>query len=113
MSNPALVPDTRQPEFEVEIEREVPVPMRDGTVLRADVYRPAADGRFPVLVERCQDGEMLAAHDAGVLRVVGLVAPANVDNLGVRRNGRGTRTKCHRRKGGGQDCASAANRHHG
>src|SRR2546426_2437318 len=52
MSNPALVPDTRHPEFEVEIEREVPVPMRDGTVLRADVYRPAADGRFPVLVER-------------------------------------------------------------
>ena len=26
--------------------------MRDGTILRADVYRPAAVGRFPVLVER-------------------------------------------------------------
>jgi putative CocE/NonD family hydrolase len=46
------VADTAQPEFEVEIEREVPVPMRDGTLLRADVYRPAANGRFPVLVER-------------------------------------------------------------
>jgi putative CocE/NonD family hydrolase len=26
--------------------------MPDGTILRADVYRPAASGRFPVLVER-------------------------------------------------------------
>src|SRR5438132_13694761 len=52
MSNPALAPDTRRPEFEVEIEREVPVPMRDGTILRADIYRPAASGRFPVVVER-------------------------------------------------------------
>ena len=41
-----------QTEFEVEIEREVPVPMRDGTILRADIYRPAASGRFPVVLER-------------------------------------------------------------
>jgi uncharacterized protein len=40
------------PEFDVEIERGVGVPMRDGTILRADVYRPAVNGRFPVLVER-------------------------------------------------------------
>src|SRR6266849_3815243 len=52
MSIPSVVPDTSQPEFEVEIERQVPVPMRDGTILRADVYRPAASGRFPVVVER-------------------------------------------------------------
>src|SRR5437879_3766444 len=52
MSIPSVVPDTSQPEFEVEIEHNVPVPMRDGTILRADVYRPAAGGRFPVLVER-------------------------------------------------------------
>ena len=26
--------------------------MRDGTVLRADVYRPAVGRQFPVLVER-------------------------------------------------------------
>src|SRR6266540_17257 len=38
--------------FEVQIERQVPIPMRDGTILRADVYRPAAEGRFPVLLER-------------------------------------------------------------
>src|SRR5437870_13307421 len=52
MSFPFTVPDSSQPEFEVEIERNVPVPMRDGTTLRADVYRPATGGRFPVLVER-------------------------------------------------------------
>src|SRR3954468_14375277 len=28
------------------------IPMRDGVVLRADLYRPAHDGRFPVLVYR-------------------------------------------------------------
>jgi putative CocE/NonD family hydrolase len=52
MSTPSEVAGTSQPEFEVQIERHVPVPMRDGTILRADVYRPAASGRFPVLVER-------------------------------------------------------------
>lgn len=47
-----VVAGTGQPESELVIERGVPVPMRDGTILRADVYRPAAGGRFPVLVER-------------------------------------------------------------
>jgi putative CocE/NonD family hydrolase len=36
----------------IEIELDVPVPMRDGTVLLADVYRPAGDGTHPVLVSR-------------------------------------------------------------
>jgi putative CocE/NonD family hydrolase len=45
---------TKQPEpsYAVRVERDVPIPMRDGTVLRADVYHPDADGQFPVLVER-------------------------------------------------------------
>ncbi len=34
------------------IEEDVAVPMRDGVVLRADVWRPSATGRFPVLVYR-------------------------------------------------------------
>lgn len=34
------------------IDRDVPVAMRDGVVLRADVWRPAASGPFPVLVYR-------------------------------------------------------------
>lgn len=36
----------------VIVERDVSVPMRDGTVLRADVYRPAEGGPFPVLLQR-------------------------------------------------------------
>ena len=34
------------------VDRDVPVPMRDGVRLRADVFRPARDGRFPTLVYR-------------------------------------------------------------
>src|SRR5580698_10597899 len=38
--------------YEVLIERDVTARMRDGAVLRADVYRPKADGKFPVLLQR-------------------------------------------------------------
>ena len=40
------------PCYEVHVERQVPIPMTDGTVLRADVYRPGTSGRYPVLLER-------------------------------------------------------------
>lgn len=36
----------------VTLEQNVPVPMRDGVILRADVYRPAADGKWPILLLR-------------------------------------------------------------
>ncbi|MDP2949027.1 MAG: CocE/NonD family hydrolase, partial [Chloroflexota bacterium] len=38
--------------FSVKVERNVPVPMRDGTILYADVYRPDAPGQFPALLQR-------------------------------------------------------------
>jgi len=41
------------------VERDVPCTTRDGTVLRADVYRPAADGRHPVLLLRTPYGKHL------------------------------------------------------
>jgi len=44
------------------VERDVGVPMRDGVVLRADVYRPERKGRFPVLVYRTPYGKHLAAE---------------------------------------------------
>lgn len=34
------------------IENGVEARMRDGTVLRADIYRPKTEGKFPVLLER-------------------------------------------------------------
>ncbi len=41
-----------EPTNEVVIDRRVSVPMSDGTVLNADVYRPNGDGEYPVIVER-------------------------------------------------------------
>src|SRR6266700_5513328 len=38
--------------YAVTIEHGVVATMRDGTVLRADIYRPTAEGRFPVLLRR-------------------------------------------------------------
>ena len=38
--------------FSIRVDRDVPVTMRDGTVLMTDVYRPAAEGRYPVLLQR-------------------------------------------------------------
>ena len=36
----------------VLVERDVECRVRDGTLLRADVYRPAASGDRPVLLQR-------------------------------------------------------------
>jgi putative CocE/NonD family hydrolase len=38
--------------LDVLVEYDVPVTMRDGVVLRADVYRPASKGPWPVIVSR-------------------------------------------------------------
>ena len=42
----------RERSLGVEVEADVSAAMRDGTVLRADVYRPDAPGRYPVLLQR-------------------------------------------------------------
>src|SRR5215213_4708646 len=34
----------------VRFERDVPVAMRDGTILRVNVFRPAAEGQYPVVM---------------------------------------------------------------
>ena len=38
--------------YAITIEHDVAAKMRDGVTLRADIYRPKADGKFPVLLER-------------------------------------------------------------
>ncbi|MGH9512620.1 MAG: CocE/NonD family hydrolase [Terriglobales bacterium] len=38
--------------YEVTVEHGVSATMRDGVILRADIYRPKADGKFPVLLQR-------------------------------------------------------------
>lgn len=44
----------------VTIEPSVPARMRDGTILRADVYRPEAPGSYPVLLQRSPYGKTWA-----------------------------------------------------
>jgi putative CocE/NonD family hydrolase len=41
----------------VLVELDVPARMRDGTVVRSDVYRPAGPGRYPVLLGRTTYGK--------------------------------------------------------
>jgi len=38
--------------YEVIVQQNVAAKMRDGVTLRADIYRPKADGKFPVLLVR-------------------------------------------------------------
>jgi hypothetical protein len=39
-------------QYRVLVEKDVPMQTRDGVTLRADVYRPDASGRFPMLLSR-------------------------------------------------------------
>jgi uncharacterized protein len=47
----------------VRIDWDVPIPMDDGVVLRADVFRPAADGRYPVIMTHGPYAKWLAFQD--------------------------------------------------
>jgi len=38
--------------YAVKVERDISAKMRDGVALRAAIYRPDADGKFPVLLQR-------------------------------------------------------------
>ncbi len=49
-------PQPPAPTAEMTIDRDVMIPMRDGVRLQADVYRPTAPGRYPVLVSRSPYG---------------------------------------------------------
>jgi hypothetical protein len=44
-------------EYKVRVERNVAAAMRDGVVLKADIYRPDAPGAFPVMVGRTPYGK--------------------------------------------------------
>jgi hypothetical protein len=42
---------------EVVVEKDVPIVMRDGVRLYANVYRPQAEGKFPVIIIRLPYGK--------------------------------------------------------
>jgi len=47
----------------MRIEWNVPVPMDDGVVLRADVFRPVTEGRYPVILSHGPYGKLLHFED--------------------------------------------------
>lgn len=47
----------------MHIDWDVPLPMRDGTILRADVFRPRDAGRYPVLLSYGPYGKWLSFQD--------------------------------------------------
>ena len=56
------------PGVEVNVRENVPMEVRDGTVLRTDVYTPARAGGYPVLLQRtpydkASDGNVATARD--------------------------------------------------
>jgi putative CocE/NonD family hydrolase len=50
-------PYDRPEQYQVVEDHNVPITMRDGVILRANVYRPDAPGRFPVLLEQIPYGK--------------------------------------------------------
>lgn len=48
-----------QMDQEIIVDFDVPARMRDGTTLRANIYRPAGDGKWPVLLTRLPYGKDL------------------------------------------------------
>ena len=46
----------------IQVERNVAVKMRDGVVLRVDVYRPDQGGPYPVLVRRSPYGKRMRSN---------------------------------------------------
>jgi putative CocE/NonD family hydrolase len=55
--------DSAQNKNQLIIKQTVDVPMRDGVTLRADIWSPSADGRFPVLVYRTPYGRKSAEKE--------------------------------------------------
>ncbi len=53
-----------QGEFAVNVELNVPMTARDGTVLKSNVYRPAGEGPFPVLLTRQPYSKDLISHQS-------------------------------------------------
>ena len=59
--------------YRVVIQNRVPAKMRDGVTLIADVYRPQADGKFPVLLQRTPYNRAGGAASAAGMAAEGYV----------------------------------------
>jgi putative CocE/NonD family hydrolase len=63
------------PRESIKLEINVPVEMRDGTILYADICRPAADGRYPAILTRLWHNKtgLLAGGGNGYLNPIRMV----------------------------------------
>jgi uncharacterized protein len=59
---------------QVVVERGVKTTMRDGTILRADIYRPGAPGRYPILLQRTPYNKSGGADEGYRMAAAGYVA---------------------------------------
>src|ERR1041385_9090489 len=64
----------------MKIEWDVPIAMDDGVVLRADVFRPEGEGRFPAILSYGPYGKGLAFQD-GYRTAWEIMARENPDAL--------------------------------
>ena len=55
--------EERENRFGIIIERNVAIPVRDGVVLRANVFRPDTTGEFPGLLTRTPYGKATGGFD--------------------------------------------------
>jgi predicted acyl esterase len=59
--------------FSVAFARDVAAPMRDGVILYADLYCPAAPDRYPVILQRTPSNKAAAiGASAFALRATGV-----------------------------------------
>jgi len=57
----------------IRIDRDVPMEMRDGTILRADVYRPEDNAKHPVILMRTPYNKLLASASGDYLNIIDTV----------------------------------------
>ena len=70
------VPVTGQTAADIVVERNVEMQTRDGVTLRADIYRPAGDGPFFVLLQRTPYNKDTAAYFARMAAARGYMVVA-------------------------------------
>lgn len=63
--NPNAKPgDPSKPQYEIIVDYDVAIPLRDGIIVKADVHRPKADGKFPALMEGTPYGKKSSSEMA-------------------------------------------------
>lgn len=58
----AKVGQPSKAQYQITIDYDVAIPLRDGTIIKADVHRPKADGKFPALMEGTPYGKKMSSE---------------------------------------------------